>query len=91
MLVDCYMAKTKFNIGDELLYIGDNDQWKSMIDIVVYAITTENYIIIYRWTAHSKSKPKVSYGLAEFAFHDSIVKHFVTKNKVSKVLYESKE
>lgn len=81
----------KFKVGDELLYIGDNDQWKSMIDIVVYTITTENYIIIYRWTERSKSKPRVKYGLAEFAFHDTIVKHFFIKNKTSKILYESKK
>lgn len=82
------MAKYKFNIGDELLYIGDNDKWKSMIDIVVYAITAENYVIIYRWVFETNiSEPTIKYALVEFKFTDDIVKYFVPKTKVSKVLY----
>lgn len=74
------------------IYIGDNDQWKSMIDIVVYAITTQNYVVIYRWVFETNiSDPTIKYGLAEFKFGGDIVKHFLPKNKSSKILYESKK
>lgn len=79
------MAKTRFNIGDELLYIRDNEEWLSMIRIYVIGLpnTDYEYKLAYQYlnswgelVKRDNSFPK-----------NFVERDFVIKSTIAKVLY----
>lgn len=79
------MVKPKFNKGDELLHIGDIEDWLNMITVCVESLPNTNYMYGLRYSfVNSWGERKIMFNYFK---KDFVEENFIVKTEAAKVLY----